>query len=502
MSALHPLSLLCAAICVLGAPAVGAAAEPIPNLVSARVERGPELDGALDDAAWQSARPLTVTATRVLPPDVGRSASVTLRSVHTDSEIFFAATWDDASESVTHKSWVWNAQKKAYETGSDREDMFAVAFEHAGTFNPDMLAGVEGAWDVWHWKASRTNPHGFAMDKTHRYTLAQPQGKAKSHRAKNGQTIWIARPEDAGDSVEKSVPAPAQQAGERVAAYAGATPSASAADVRAKGRWAGGKWNLEMVRKLVTGNPDDTAFDTARTYQLGIAAFDQTGDMDKASGAILLSFASGSRGHDFEADRIDQPPAGFTSGLTAGGGPVDWRVIEANDAPSGKHVVAQLSRDGTDSRYPLLVLDAVTAKDVDVSVRFKPVSGEVDQAAGIVWRWQDKDNYLIVRANALENNVVAYKTVGGKRTSIGIKDNAKAYGVKAPVLAGKWSTLRVRMVGDTAQIHLDGKKLFEVDTTAITSPGRVGLWTKADSVTWFDDLEVTSLDGAAKGTSR
>ncbi len=171
-----------------------------------------------------------------------------------------------------------------------------------------------------------------------------------------------------------------------------------------------------------------------------------------------------------------------------------WQFIEAEDAPAGKDVVAQLSQDTTNMRYPLLVLDSFSAKDVDVSVRFKPVSGKVDQAAGIVWRWQDKDNYLVMRAKALENNVVAYKTVAGKRTSLGIKGDARSYGVKAEVPSGKWSTLRVRMVGNTAEIYFSGKKLFEVDNDAITAVAKVGLWTKADSVTQFDDLTVKTLD--------
>jgi hypothetical protein len=203
---------------------------------------------------------------------------------------------------------------------------------------------------------------------------------------------------------------------------------------------------------------------------------------------------SSEKTYTFDKDPTNKPPVGFVEALTAGGGSVKWQVVEASDAPSGKQVVAQLSEDSTDTRYPLLVLDEFSAKDVDVSVKFKPVSGKVDQAAGVVWRYQDKDNYFIVRANALENNVVAYKTVAGKRSSIGIKGNAKSYGVKAEVPSNKWGTLRVRMVGNMAEIYLNDKKLFEVENDAITAAGKVGLWTKADSVTQFDDLQITSLD--------
>jgi hypothetical protein len=198
--------------------------------------------------------------------------------------------------------------------------------------------------------------------------------------------------------------------------------------------------------------------------------------------------------YSFEDAAVGQPPSGFSEALTAGGGPVKWQVIEQQDAPSGKQVVAQLSQDTTNTRYPLLVLNEFSGKDVDVSVRFKPISGKKDQAAGIVWRWQDKDNYFVARANALEDNVVAYKTVAGKRSSIGVKGDAKSYGVSAKVAPNQWSTLRVRMVGNLAEIYFNDRKVFDVENDAFTGPGKVGLWTKADSVTYFDDLKVISLD--------
>ncbi len=217
-----------------------------------------------------------------------------------------------------------------------------------------------------------------------------------------------------------------------------------------------------------------------------------------AIGAWSLSSAAqdaeNTREFSFDADVTGEVPKGFSEALTAGGGPVQWRVVEAIDAPSGNQAIAQLSEDRTNGRYPLLVLDDFSAKDVDMSVRFKPVSGRVDQAAGIVWRWRDKDNYFISRANALEDNVVAYKTVDGVRSSIGVKGDAQSYGVKVSVPPGKWSTLRVRMVGKTAEVFLNDEKVLEVENDTFAGAGKVGLWTKADSVTYFDDLQVTSLD--------
>jgi hypothetical protein len=197
---------------------------------------------------------------------------------------------------------------------------------------------------------------------------------------------------------------------------------------------------------------------------------------------------------DFETDDLDIIPTGFSVALTGGGGPTRWRVQEAKDAPSGKKVVAQLSKDGTNSRYPNLVRDDIRAKDVDVSVKFKTISGEVDASGGLVFRYKDKDNFYVVRANSLENNVVAYKTENGRRSSIGVQGKGDAYGVNVDVPHQQWNTLRVIMKGDMIEVFLNGAKLFEVANKTFGEVGKVGLWTKADAVTQFDDLRVNSLD--------
>lgn len=255
-----------------------------------RVSIPPTIDGKDDDEAWKAAAPYEVTVRRVVPPE-GATTTAVLRSVRTDTDIYFLVKWKDATQDdAAHKPWVWNATKGAYEEGPEREDMLTLAFEHTGTFNADMLSGEPGVWDVWQWKASRTNPQGYAMDRTHRYAAEKPEGKAREHPLKSGAKIWIARPEDSGDTVEKKQPAPAENKGDRVPQYLPGTPTGSAADVKAKGAWADGGWTLEFGRKLNTGNSDDTPFDVRRPYKLAVAAHDRTGDMDKASGVIELSF--------------------------------------------------------------------------------------------------------------------------------------------------------------------------------------------------------------------
>jgi 3-keto-disaccharide hydrolase len=207
-----------------------------------------------------------------------------------------------------------------------------------------------------------------------------------------------------------------------------------------------------------------------------------------AFGATILVHRA-TRKVDFADDTVGQPPKGFQFGHTANAGaPGKW-IIQA-EGPN-KYLV-QTDADSTRSRFPVAVLTDVSAADVDLSVRFKPVSGRVDQAAGLVWRYRDQDNYYLVRANALEDNVVVYKVENGKRTDLAVKSEGRTYGKKAEVPAGQWSTLRVVASGPRFEVHFNGARLYEVEDTTFSQPGKVGVWTKADSVTGFDDLTVVT----------
>jgi 3-keto-disaccharide hydrolase len=185
---------------------------------------------------------------------------------------------------------------------------------------------------------------------------------------------------------------------------------------------------------------------------------------------------------DFESTAVGELPAGFSTAVTGGGGAAAWRVVEDASAPSGGKVLAQTSTDKTSSRFPLCVYEGLSATDVEVSVRFKPVSGTVDQAAGLVARYRDKDNYYIVRANALEHNVRLYKVERGKRQQFA--------GVDVKVPAQAWQTLAWEVKGAHFRVFLNDSLLFEADDRTFSGAGKVGLWTKADSVTYFDDLTV------------
>ena len=206
------------------------------------------------------------------------------------------------------------------------------------------------------------------------------------------------------------------------------------------------------------------------------------------AGATVVIYGA-TRTVDFSTAAVGQPPTGFQFGHTARiGAPGTW-VVQADGT---NKYLAQTSADSTGSRFPVAVLTDVNAADVDLSVRFKPVSGKVDQAAGLVWRFQNEDNYYLVRANALENNVVLYKVERGKRTDLPLKREGRTYGKKAQVPSGQWSTLRVVATGPLFEVRFNGTTLFEVEDKTFTEAGKVGVWTKADSVTHFDDLTVVT----------
>jgi len=197
---------------------------------------------------------------------------------------------------------------------------------------------------------------------------------------------------------------------------------------------------------------------------------------------------------NFDSATLGSLPSGWSTAMTHQGGAPKWEALKCDTAPSKPNVLAQTSDDPTGGRFPLAIYDRVSFKDGEISVRFLPVSGQGDQAAGMVWRYRDANNYYIVRANALENNVVLYKVENGRRSSLAPKGTpSNTYGVKHPVPSGKWGTLAVRFQGNLFTVFFDGKELFQVEDNTFPEAGKTGLWTKADSVTYFDDFTLKSL---------
>jgi hypothetical protein len=177
---------------------------------------------------------------------------------------------------------------------------------------------------------------------------------------------------------------------------------------------------------------------------------------------------------------IDLAQAKFTAALTGSGPPPIWSVLSAD----GLKVLAQTSADKTDYRFPLAIFEQPVVADLDVSVRFRAISGEVDRAAGIAVRVSDANNYYVVRANALEDNVRLYKVVKGQRQQFA--------GANIKVPAGAWQDLKISARANRFEVSFNGKSLYGATDSTFAGAGRVALWTKADSVTQFDDLTIHS----------
>ena len=182
---------------------------------------------------------------------------------------------------------------------------------------------------------------------------------------------------------------------------------------------------------------------------------------------------------NFDLDKPGALPAGWQSGVTGRGSP-KWTIEKDDTAPSPPNVLKQ-SGSGT---FPWCVKSDTSIENGSVEVKFKPIAGKEDAAGGTVWRWKDGDNYYIARANALEDNVSLYHTTNGHRNTIKY--------VNASVAKNQWHTLKVEFFGKSIRVSLDGKLYIDQQDEHITGVGAVGLWTKADSVTAFDDFTYSS----------
>jgi hypothetical protein len=175
----------------------------------------------------------------------------------------------------------------------------------------------------------------------------------------------------------------------------------------------------------------------------------------------------------FEDDAVGKPPHGFHEEVG------EWKV-----ASDGGGKVLFQSAKNPDDTFNVVLVDGFEMQDVDLSVKFKAISGENDRGGGLVWRAKDKDNYYICRYNPLENNFRVYHVVGGKRTLLDSVDIKHTDG---------WHTIRVTMRGDRIDCYYDGKRYLDANDTTLTDAGRIGLWSKSDARTYFDDLTAVGV---------
>jgi hypothetical protein len=196
------------------------------------------------------------------------------------------------------------------------------------------------------------------------------------------------------------------------------------------------------------------------------------------------AFAQTATTIDIGAMPTGAAPPGFTFGRTGRGEGVEWQVV-ADPSAAGQKAIAQTSKDKTDYHFPLAIYQSISAKNVEVTLRFKPVAGTVDQAGGIAVRLATPDDYYVVRANALEDNVRFYRVVKGRREQL--------ESASTKVSSGEWHTLGLRAEGDKFTVSFDGKPVCPAADKTFSEAGKIALWTKADSVTQFDTITITPM---------
>jgi hypothetical protein len=194
----------------------------------------------------------------------------------------------------------------------------------------------------------------------------------------------------------------------------------------------------------------------------------------------------------FDADAVGQPPSGFTVHTIGPGRPARWVVAEAADAPSPGKVLMQTDDDDTNGRYPCVLSTAGRFGDVRVEVRGKGISGNRDRSFGVIVRAIDEKNYLLARCNTVNENVRLYRFVNGER-----KELAEWEGDAKP---GVWHHLALEIRGDQLTVFFNGKQILSHVDGTFPAPGRVGMWTKAEAVSQFDDFKATPLAPAPPAT--
>jgi Domain of Unknown Function (DUF1080) len=199
------------------------------------------------------------------------------------------------------------------------------------------------------------------------------------------------------------------------------------------------------------------------------------------TGAALLAAEGKTPTFRFGRESLGRLPDGWKADKTGKGEGSVWKVVQDRTAPTKTGVALAQTAEGPKPLFNLCVAEGTSLGDVEVQVSLKAVKGKVDQGGGVVWRYRDADNYYVARVNPLEGNYRVYKVVAGKRVQLETAEDVKAE-------AGKWHAVKVRHVGDRIECYLDGKRLLEATDSALAGPGKVGLWTKADAQTHFDDF--------------
>lgn len=239
------------------------------KVIAEKVTITPLIDGIGNDRVWKLGR-------EIVTHDSIADIDIALTAIYTNKEIFFRVIFPDPDASMTHKSWTWNKARKIYHVGTDREDTFLFNWKMLPK-PADLSISSDDSYsaDIWFWKACRTNPVGYADDNIH-LLGSQPVKDAVRLASKTGRNVYLLRREDSGSAAYR-VNLVTEHVEDVVPRYINQEPSGSRADVEARGVWNNGRWTIEFVRPLKTGNNDDVQFDPRLVYQFGVSRYEIAG---------------------------------------------------------------------------------------------------------------------------------------------------------------------------------------------------------------------------------
>jgi len=211
-------------------------------------------------------------------------------------------------------------------------------------------------------------------------------------------------------------------------------------------------------------------------------------ETNKSATSEKVQELNGDTTFTFEDYEVGKLPSDWSQ-FFIGSGSTDWKI----EADNGNKVLAQLADENPGYHFNEIAFNKFVVKNVELQVKLKGVSGDKDQGGGFIWRFVDANNYYVVRANPLEDNVVMYKVVDGDRTDLPLIGKGRTYGVDVKPLGNGWNVLKLKVVDDIFTVYLNGEELFTVKDDTFKNSGKIGLWTKADAVTYFDDYRVKRL---------
>jgi hypothetical protein len=256
------------------------------TIVVSKLSQAPEIDG--NGSEWRGVSSHTIVLTPTRPDSKLEGREVMFKAGHFDGQVYFYAQWPDDKGNIVHRPYRWDDGAQRYTKGSEREDRFAVQFEMSGEYSSDWANASDFKADMWHWKASRSNPLGLAHDKV--TTLSSSKLiRAASIPSSDGSSRYVFRESDEGTALYRTLRYSEVKEQEIMPKYELLPdPQGSIADVKAKGAWRDGNWHLELSRKFDTGHDDDTQFKLNQAVRGGIAVFDASSENDHVISETLL----------------------------------------------------------------------------------------------------------------------------------------------------------------------------------------------------------------------